>query len=61
MNGIYSTSKADLTHPWYSPIFTPLEELKSLKNACFVYGEYDFMRRTIEAFKDRLALAKVDS
>ena len=59
MNGIYSNSKADLTHPSYSPLFTPLEELKRLGNACLVYGEYDFMRRSIEAFKDRLVEAKI--
>lgn len=59
MNGIYSNSKEDLTNPWYSPIYTPIDELKCLGKVCFIYGEHDFVRRDIEAFKDRLAEAEV--
>ena len=59
MNNYYSNNKEELTHPWYSPIFTPIEELKCLGKVCLAYGEHDFMRRGIEAFKDRLAEAEV--
>lgn len=54
MNEHYSNTQQDLYDPRYSPIFTSIEDLSSLKHNLFVYGEFDFMRRTIEEFKNKL-------
>ena len=59
VNENYSRTPEDLIHPFYSPIYTPLEDLTLLKNHFLVYGEFDYVRRTIEAFKDKLTLAGV--
>lgn len=57
MNAQYSRNQQDLYDARYSPIFTPFEDLSLLRKNCFVYGEFDFMRRTIEVFKNKLTAA----
>jgi hypothetical protein len=45
--------------PRYSPFYTSPEDLSLLQNNVLIYGENDFMRRGIEAFKMKLTVAGV--